>query len=91
MRNAIVSAGAMGSVYAGLLASIGNEVWAVDVDSDHIDAIRAGGLRVEGASGDRRVRIGATTTPAEVGQVDLVVVRNQGDGRAVGSTLSPTG
>src|SRR5437899_7929702 len=74
MRIAVVGAGAMGSVYAGLLASAGHEVWAVDVNAEHIEAIRAGGLRVEGASGDRTVRIGATTTPAEVGEVELVVI-----------------
>jgi 2-dehydropantoate 2-reductase len=74
MRLAIVGVGAMGSVYAGLLGSAGHEVWAVDVNVEHIEAIRAGGLRVEGASGDRTVRIGATTTPAEVGVVELVVI-----------------
>jgi 2-dehydropantoate 2-reductase len=74
MRIAIVGAGAMGSVYAGLLATAGNEVWAVDVNVAHVEAIRAGGLRVEGASGDRTVRIGAATTPEEVGEVELVVI-----------------
>ena len=74
MRIAVVGAGAMGSVYAALLASAGAEVWAVDVDARHVEAIRAGGLRVEGASGDRTVRIGATTTPDEVGPAELVVI-----------------
>ncbi|HKP19769.1 MAG TPA: 2-dehydropantoate 2-reductase [Gaiellaceae bacterium] len=74
MKIAIVGAGAMGSVYAGLLASAGNEVWAVDGWREHVDAIRARGLRVEGASGDRVVRIEATTDPAEAGKADLVVI-----------------
>ena len=74
MRIAVVGAGAMGSVYAGLLASAGNDVWAVDVDAAHIEAIRAGGLRVEGASGDRTARIGATTDAADVVEAELVVV-----------------
>ena len=64
----------MGSVYAGLLAAAGNEVWAVDTWEPHVEAIRARGLRVEGASGDRTVRIGATTRAADVGEVDLIVV-----------------
>ena len=64
----------MGSVYAALLADGGNDVWVVDGWEEHIEAIRAHGLRVEGASGDRTVRIGATTNPSEVGQVDLVVI-----------------
>lgn len=74
MRIAIVGAGAMGSVYAGLLASAGHEVWAVDRWREHVDAIRAQGLRVEGASGDRVVALRATGDPAEIGEVDLVVV-----------------
>ncbi len=74
MRIAVVGAGAMGSVYAGLLASAGNEVWAVDPWREHVLAIREHGLRVEGASGDRVVRLGATDDPADVGVVDLVVI-----------------
>jgi 2-dehydropantoate 2-reductase len=74
VRIAIVGAGAMGSVYAGLLASAGHEVWAVDRRADHVDAIRARGLRVEGASGDRTVRIDATTDAAEAGVAELVVL-----------------
>ena len=55
MKIAVMGTGAMGSVYAGLFASAGNEVWAIDVWQDHIDAINRTGLRVEGASGDRVV------------------------------------
>jgi len=74
MRIAVVGAGAMGSIYAGLLASAGNEVWAVDTSEEHVGAIRSHGLRITGASGDRTVRIGATTRAEEVGTVDLIVV-----------------
>jgi len=74
VKIAIVGAGAMGSVYAGLLANAGNEVWAVDRRADLVEAIRAGGLRVEGASGDRTVRIDATTDPAEAGEAELIVL-----------------
>ncbi|HJS49562.1 MAG TPA: 2-dehydropantoate 2-reductase [Gaiellaceae bacterium] len=74
MRIAIVGAGAMGSVYAGLLGSAGNEVWAIDTWVEHVAAIRDRGLRVEGASGDRVVRVSATSDPADSGVVDLVVI-----------------
>jgi 2-dehydropantoate 2-reductase len=74
VKIAIVGTGAMGSVYAGLLASAGHEVWAVDPWQEHVEAIRKRGLRVEGASGDRVVRIGATTDAAEVGEAELVVI-----------------
>ena len=74
MKIAIVGTGAMGSVYAGLLASAGHEVWAVDSWQEHIEAIRERGLRVEGASGDRVARVQATTDAAEVGEAELVVI-----------------
>jgi 2-dehydropantoate 2-reductase len=74
VKIAIVGAGAMGSVYAGLLGSAGHEVWAVDQWAEHVDAIRERGLRVEGASGDRVVRIHATTDAAEPGEAELVVI-----------------
>ena len=41
MKIAIIGCGAMGSIYAGLMASAGNEVWAVDTWKDHVDAINA--------------------------------------------------
>lgn len=74
MKIAIVGTGAMGSVYAALFASAGHEVWAIDRWREHVDAMRATGLRVEGASGDRTVRVNATTDPREAGPCDLVVL-----------------
>ena len=82
MKIAVVGAGAMGSVYAGLLATAGNEVWAIDTWQEHIDAIRAAGLRVEGASGDRTVRLDATTDASEPGTCDLVIIATKADGVA---------
>lgn len=82
MKIAVVGAGAMGSVYAALLASAGNEVWAIDTWREHVDAIRARGLRVEGASGDRTVRLHATTDAAEPGPCDLVIIATKADGVA---------
>lgn len=74
MKIAIVGTGAMGSVYAGLLGDAGNEVWAIDTWQAHIDAKRAKGLRVEGASGDRIVKVNATSDTTSVGAVDLVII-----------------
>ena len=80
MKIAIIGVGAMGSVYAALLASGGHDVWAVDTWREHVDAIREKGLRVEGASGDRTVRINATTDPADVRDADLVVIATKDHG-----------
>ena len=74
MRIAVIGVGAMGSVYAGLFAAAGNEVWAIDSWVEHVEAMRSHGLRVEGASGDRTVRVHATTDAGEAGTVDLVVI-----------------
>ena len=56
-RVAVVGAGAMGSVYADLMASAGYDVRAVTLWEDHAIAIKRSGLRVRGASGDRTVSI----------------------------------
>src|SRR5512145_1356388 len=74
MKIAIVGTGAMGSVYASLFASAGHEVWAIDRWREHVEAMRSKGLRVEGASGDRTVKVNATTNAAEAGPCDLVVL-----------------
>ncbi|MGE5640164.1 MAG: ketopantoate reductase family protein [Clostridia bacterium] len=74
MKIAIVGCGAMGSVYAGLLGAAGHEVWAVDLWREHVEAIRSNGLRLEGASGDRTVRIHATTEAREAGPAELVIL-----------------
>jgi 2-dehydropantoate 2-reductase len=73
MKIAVVGCGAMGSVYAGLLAAAGNEVLAVDPWPAHVDAINAGGLRVEGKSGDRTARIRAMTVASRE-PVDLAII-----------------
>jgi 2-dehydropantoate 2-reductase len=74
MKIAIVGTGAMGSVYAALFASAGHEVWAIDRWREHVDAMRKNGLRVEGASGDRTVKLNATIDPRDAGRCDLVVL-----------------
>jgi len=74
VKIAIVGCGAMGSVYAGLFASAGHEVWAIDRWREHVDAMRAKGLRLEGASGDRTVKVNATTDAGEAGTCDLVIL-----------------
>ena len=74
MKIAVVGCGAMGSVYAGLLAAAGHEIWAIDSWRDHVEAMRNNGLRLEGASGDRTVKINATTDAKDAGVCELVIV-----------------
>jgi 2-dehydropantoate 2-reductase len=71
----------MGSIYAGLMADGGHEIWAVDIWQAHVDAINQNGLRVEGASGDRVVSgIHATSNAADVGVCDLYVLATKAAG-----------
>lgn len=81
MKIAIFGVGAMGSVYAGLMAEARHEVWAVDIWQAHVDAINQSGLRVEGASGDRVVQgIRATANGSDVGECDLYVLATKASG-----------
>ena len=90
MKIAVVGTGAMGSVYAALLAEAGNEVWAVDTWAEHIRAIQENGLRVEGKSGDRTLSLNATTDPAEVGPCELVIVATKAqDVASAAKSLGP--
>ena len=75
MRIAIIGAGAMGSVYTGLLADAGLDVWAVDAWAEHVDAIRRDGLHVSGASGERAPSASRPRpTLARPPPADLVVI-----------------
>lgn len=81
MKITVVGAGAMGSIYAGLLADAGNDVWVVDIWQQHIDAIRTTGLRITGASGDRTVTsINAVTDAAAAGVSDLFIIATKASG-----------
>ena len=96
MKIAIIGVGAMGSVYAALLADAGHEVFAIDVWEDHVDAIRKRGLRVEGASGDRTVTsLHAATEPADALEADLYIIATKAAGvgaaaRAIRPLMAPT-
>ena len=81
MKIAVIGVGAMGSVYAGLLADAGNEVWAIDIQEAHLNAIRDNGLRVEGASGDRVIyQLNVSKRAEEAGLCDLVIISTKASG-----------
>jgi len=77
----VVGVGAMGSIYAALLADAGHEVWASDPWAEHINVIRTNGLRVEGASGNRLVTgIQIADTLDKVGTMDLFIIATKASG-----------
>jgi 2-dehydropantoate 2-reductase len=96
LRIAIIGTGAMGSVYAGLLADAGLDVYAVDVWAEHIEAINRDGLRVSGASGERVAKLRATTSAGDAGPADLVIIATKASGveaaaNAARQILAPEG
>lgn len=74
MRFGIVGAGAMGSLFGGYLADAGFDVTLVDIDEAHVGAIRKNGLILDKGDGPKAVAVEATTDPASVAPVDLLVV-----------------
>lgn len=75
MKAAVLGSGAMGCLYGGMLAEAGNDVILIDVWKEHIDAINANGLKIEGLNGERVVKnIRGVTDPAAAGIASLVLV-----------------
>ncbi len=63
MNVTVIGAGAMGSSYGALLARAGHAVHLVDTWAEHVGAIEADGLAVDGALGELRVRLPASASP----------------------------
>jgi 2-dehydropantoate 2-reductase len=75
MKITIVGAGAMGSLFGGLLAESGNEVFLIDIWKEHVDTINQKGLWIEGLSGDRFVKVKAVSeTKAIPGTSDILII-----------------
>ncbi len=74
MRVAIVGCGAVGSLFAANLAQLDDiEVWAFDLDREHVAAINDHGLRLSGA-GEVVGKVRATTDAAELPACDFGIV-----------------
>ncbi|OGP70235.1 MAG: hypothetical protein A2W09_08030 [Deltaproteobacteria bacterium RBG_16_50_11] len=74
MKTVIIGAGAMGSLFGGLLSRSGEEVWLVDIWKDHIDALRSRGLSLEEKGEAHTVQVNATTDVTSPGKADLVII-----------------
>lgn len=78
MRICIVGCGAVGSLFAAHLAQRGEaEVWAYDLDAEHVAAINERGLRLSGVA-DVHGRLSATTDAAELPACDFGIVATKG-------------
>lgn len=74
MRIAIIGAGAIGSIFGGLLSEAGYDVSLIDVWREHVEEINRRGLHIQGVSGDRVIKVRASYRVDEVGEVDLAIL-----------------
>ena len=75
MKIAVVGAGAMGSLFGGLLAEQGHDVTLVDVNAAHLQAIQSQGLRLHDDRRDRFIHALRACRPDEAdGTPDLVLL-----------------
>jgi len=73
MKTVIMGAGAMGSLFGGLLNLSGEDVWLVDIWKENIDAMRSNGLKVEDRGKVQIIPVKATTDVASFGKADLIL------------------
>jgi 2-dehydropantoate 2-reductase len=88
MRVCVVGCGAVGSLFAAHLAGVA-EVWAYDLQRDHVDAINRDGLRISGVS-DLVGEVRATADPAEIPPSDygIVATKSMHTEAAISATAS---
>jgi len=73
MRIAVVGAGAMGAIFGARFAQAGHDTHLVDVAVPLVDKINSDGITVVRGDDETVTQVPATTDPASVGPVDLVV------------------
>jgi 2-dehydropantoate 2-reductase len=74
MRFHVVGAGAIGGITGAFLARHGEDVHFIDVVPDHVAAIEAEGLRVDGVAGEFCVRSRASLLRDLQGPLDVVLL-----------------
>ncbi|MCX8117992.1 MAG: 2-dehydropantoate 2-reductase [Desulfobacterota bacterium] len=73
MKTVVIGAVAMGSLFGGLLALKGEEVWLFDIWKEHIEAIRTQGLVIEERDKIQNIPVRATADLTAIGKADLVL------------------
>lgn len=74
MRIVVVGAGVMGSLYGGLLKESGQDVVLIDIWTEHVEAINAGGLKVENEKAVRVIPIPACFPQEAEGKAELIII-----------------
>jgi len=90
MKIVMMGAGAMGSLFGGLLAYSGEEVWLVDIRRETVDLLNAVGLTYEKEGKIQLIGANATTDVKSIGKADLVIffVKTYHTDKAVSDALS---
>ena len=73
MKTVMMGAGAMGSLFGGLLARSGEEVWLVGNTKEQINTICSAGLTFEEKEKLQIIPMNATADVTSVGKADLVI------------------
>ena len=71
----VLGAGAMGSLFGGLLAEGGMDVTLIDPWQGHVEAIRQHGLRMVGFGGDRHITVKAAIAASGLPTADIIFVQ----------------
>ncbi len=73
MKIAVIGAGAMGSIYGGIL-SRKNEVYLIDTNETLVEEIRRNGLRLQEGETENRYFPKAAVSAEKIGTADLVIL-----------------
>ncbi len=74
MRTYMIGAGAMGSVYGGLLTRAGGDVTLIDPRADHVGVILREGLTIEGVRGQHVIHVPAQTSHTGLPAADFAII-----------------
>ena len=74
MRFLIVGAGAIGGLAGAFMSRAGHDVTLTDRWSEHVDAMKTGGLVIDGVRGDMTIPVRALHASELVGPFDMILI-----------------
>src|SRR5215217_36410 len=74
MKFTIIGAGAIGGLAGAYMTRAGHDVLLVDRWQEHVDALNANGMTIDGVRGDLNVKVKATTTDQLSGDLGVVLI-----------------
>lgn len=74
MRIAIIGAGAIGCLFTALLTESGEDVILIDRKAERVRLIHERGLKINGVSGERIIRVNIVDNPLFAEESDLIII-----------------